>query len=144
MFRIEIYVYASVNFWSSRIIYCNTVSRFRFKSNQIHMLYLLYYVYKLHVYNYRIRERRSVLQMESRLKKRNNIARTPRTDKKMSIRQMRSRLQNVGLELGANASDSASAPQDDSMTGTSSATSSAIIPVQFIIYLNCSIYSYSN
>ena len=76
-------------------------------------------------YSYRIRERRSVVQLDSRLKKRNNIARKPRTDKKMSLSQMRSQLRNVGLELGANADSSASAPLDDSMTGTVSASASA-------------------
>jgi nucleolar GTP-binding protein len=67
-----------------------------------------------------------VLQLESRLKKRNNIARKPRTDKKMSLSQMRSQLRNVGLELGANADSSASAPLDDSMTGTASASASSV------------------
>lgn len=89
---------------------------------------------------YRIRERRSVVQGESRLKKRNNIARTPRTDKKMSLKQMRSQLRNVGLELGANASPSdASAPHDDSMTGTASTASSAL-PVQHTFVVNLHSY----
>ena len=90
----------------------------------------------LHSFTRRIRERRSVLQLESRLKKRNNIARKPRTDKKMSLTQMRSQLRNVGLELGTNADSSASVPLDDSMTGTASASaSSAALPVYHIPYI---------